>query len=490
MELTGLQEKVVLITGANHGIGAATALAFAAQQAKVFITSFREACRFSEDELKRARDDGIGGEALYRAMQQQIAEPLVHQIRRQGGVAAAHEFDLGDPANIPLLFDRCEAALGPVDVLVNNHTYCVNETFDPALATDEGFGVQLPTAAGIDAHFAVNARAYALMMSEYLQRFLRRGAAWGRIINVSTDAAHAHVANISYAASKHAIESYSRSAAAELGRYGITVNIAAPALGAVLLLALPMWGVLSVDVITAAVAVTPLLFIKIPQPAKPVGRADKGTSVFSEMREGFRFLRSWKGALILILMIMVINLLFTPADALLPLLVTEHFGEGLVEFATIQIAIGVSFILGGLALGAWGGFKRKVVTMLVSGVVSGVGIVVVGIAPSDGFYLAVAGMSFAGFMIAILNGSAQALMQSSIPPDKQGRVFGLMGSLTVAMAPIGLAVAGPVSDLFGVQIWFLVSGLGLSVIFGSGFFMRSVMTMDDVVSCEVAVEEK
>ena len=228
MELTGLQEKVVLITGANHGIGAATALAFAAQQAKVFITSFREACRFSEDELKRARDDGIGGEALYRAMQQQIAEPLVHQIRRQGGVAAVHEFDLGDPANIPLLFDRCEAALGPVDVLVNNHTYCVNETFDPALATDEGFGVQLPTAAGIDAHFAVNARAYALMMSEYLQRFLRRGAAWGRIINVSTDAAHAHVANISYAASKHAIESYSRSAAAELGRYGITVNIAAP----------------------------------------------------------------------------------------------------------------------------------------------------------------------------------------------------------------------------------------------------------------------
>ncbi len=268
------------------------------------------------------------------------------------------------------------------------------------------------------------------------------------------------------------------------------VNIAAPALGAVLLLALPMWGVLSVDVVTAAIAVAPLLFIKIPQPSKPEGGTDKAPSVFSEMREGFRFLRSWKGALILILMIMVINLLFTPADAMLPILVTAYFGEGLVEFATIQIAIGVSFIAGGLALGAWGGFKRKVVTLLVSGVLSGVGVVVVGIVPPNGFYLAVAGMSFAGFMIAMLNGSAQALMQSSIPPDKQGRVFGLMGSLMVAMTPIGLAVAGPVSDLLGVQIWFLVSGLGLSVIFGSGFFMRSVMTMDDVVSCEVAVEEK
>jgi 3-oxoacyl-[acyl-carrier protein] reductase len=66
------------------------------------------------------------------------------------------------------------------------------------------------------------------MMSEYLQRFLKRKATFGRIINTSTDAAHAHTANISYAASKHAIESYSRSAAAEMGKYGITVNIISP----------------------------------------------------------------------------------------------------------------------------------------------------------------------------------------------------------------------------------------------------------------------
>jgi 3-oxoacyl-[acyl-carrier protein] reductase len=120
------------------------------------------------------------------------------------------------------------AELGAVDVLVNNHTHCVLETFDPALTSDEGGGVFLASAARIDAHFAINARACALMMAEYLQRYLKREASWGRIINVSTDAAHAHTANISYAASKHAIESYSRSAASEMGKYGITVNIVAP----------------------------------------------------------------------------------------------------------------------------------------------------------------------------------------------------------------------------------------------------------------------
>ena len=65
-------------------------------------------------------------------------------------------------------------------------------------------------------------------MAEYLRRYLDRRATWGRIVNLSTDAAHAHPANVSYAASKHAIESYSRSAAAELGKYGITVNVVAP----------------------------------------------------------------------------------------------------------------------------------------------------------------------------------------------------------------------------------------------------------------------
>lgn len=223
-----LANKVVLITGANHGIGAATARALAAQGAQVFITYYRVPHRYSEAELQAALDAGIGGDALYCALQQNTAGALVDDIRAQGGIATAYEADLANPDNIPLLFDRCEAELGPVDVLVNNHTYCVLETFDPARVTDAESGVRLLSTPVIDAHFAINARAYALMMAEYIQRYLQRNARCGHIINLSTDAAHAHEANVSYAASKHAIESYSRSAAAEVGKYGITVNIVAP----------------------------------------------------------------------------------------------------------------------------------------------------------------------------------------------------------------------------------------------------------------------
>jgi len=223
-----LEDKVVLITGANHGIGAATARAFATQGAKIFITYYREPPHFNEDAYTRARAEDRGSPELYEALQQQEPDAIIADIHTSGGEAVAHETDLSEAANIPWLFDLCEHQLGPVDVLINNHTYCVLETFDPARVTNEGFPVSLPTAEVIDAHFAINARAYALMMTEYVQRYLARSAAWGRIVNLSTDAAHAHTANVSYAASKHAIESYSRSAALELGQYGITVNIVAP----------------------------------------------------------------------------------------------------------------------------------------------------------------------------------------------------------------------------------------------------------------------
>jgi 3-oxoacyl-[acyl-carrier protein] reductase len=193
-----LQDKVVLITGANHGIGAATAKAFADQGAKVFITFYRELTDYNQQALEQAKAAGIGSDALYYARQQQDADWLVQAIGAAGGTAVAHEMDLADPANILRLFDRCESSLGPVDVLVNNHTFCVLGTFDPAQVSTEQGKARFISAAMIDRHFAINTRAYALLMAEYAQRSIKRAAGWGRIINISTDAAHAHPWNVSY----------------------------------------------------------------------------------------------------------------------------------------------------------------------------------------------------------------------------------------------------------------------------------------------------
>ncbi len=252
-----LDGRVVLVSGANHGIGAAAAKALSLQGARVFITYYRPPCRYTQKQLDEAAQRGIGGDVLYCAGQQETPDALLDEIRAGGGEAAAREIDLADESNIPGLFDLVENDLGPVDILVCNHTHCVLETFDPALTSTEGSGVFLTTASSIDRHFQINARAYALLALEYFQRYLERKASRGRIINISTDAAHAHVANVSYAASKHAIESYSRSAALEMGKYGITVNVVAP--GPI------QTGYITPKAATGIAAGTPLGRVGVPQ---------------------------------------------------------------------------------------------------------------------------------------------------------------------------------------------------------------------------------
>jgi 3-oxoacyl-[acyl-carrier protein] reductase len=224
----GLSGKIVLVTGGNnpYGIGAAAAKAFASQGTKVFIHYFRAPGQQAEP-----GPEVIPGEQFYLAQQTRSAAEIVAAIRERGGQAEAWEADLADPRAVPELFDRAEQTLGPVEVLVNNAAYTDPDTFIPPdqLGTDsravDGFPMRSLTAESHDRHFAVNSRAVALLMAEFARRHVQRGAGWGRIINVSTDGAPGFRSEVSYGASKHALESYSRAAAGELGPYGITVNI-------------------------------------------------------------------------------------------------------------------------------------------------------------------------------------------------------------------------------------------------------------------------
>ncbi|MHC4536659.1 MAG: SDR family NAD(P)-dependent oxidoreductase [Planctomycetota bacterium] len=232
---TGLANKVVIVTGANHGMGAAIAITFAQEGAKVFVHCYRGGAEaYGELGEEDARKATVPGRAYYYKMQTKSADEVVKAIGDLGGECFALESDLAEPSNIPALFDKAEEVLGPVDVVVNNAAHGRCDTFIPAdeLKQQELFVGEFPKASisaeSHDGHFAVNSRGVALMMAEYAKRYIKRRGSFGRIVNISTDGAYCHPSAVSYGASKLAMESFTRAAATELGPYGITVNVISP----------------------------------------------------------------------------------------------------------------------------------------------------------------------------------------------------------------------------------------------------------------------
>lgn len=259
------------------------------------------------------------------------------------------------------------------------------------------------------------------------------------------------------------------------------LNVIAPPLGALLLSLLPLHGIMGIDVVTAIIAISPLLFVTIPQPQRTAmagAREGSKPSLWQEMGAGLRYVWEWPGLRAALVMAMIINFVVNPAFSLMPLLVTEHFKGGALQLGWLESGWGIGMVLGGLLLSVWGGFRRRVYTSLSGLVLSGIGIMGVGLAPESEFWLALAAIFVTGFMNPLVNGPLFAILQATVAPEMQGRVFTVVGSLSSAMMPLSLAVAGPVADAVGIRTWYVVGGVIFALIGAGSFFVPAIVNIE------------
>lgn len=224
-----LQNRVAIVTGTNnpYGIGAAIARTMAKQGVHLVLHYYQEK-RNNEEK----NDHSQYGFDFFMQQQRKNADEVVASIQKEGGKAVAIEGDLNDINLVHKLFEIAEENFGPANIIVNNACAWMGDTFLPQ---DQTLWNKVPEhVAGrprefapetFEHHFTVNTMVPALMMTEFTKRLSSKNDNCGRIINISTDSAHCVPSEISYAASKHSMESYTRSAAVELGRYGITANV-------------------------------------------------------------------------------------------------------------------------------------------------------------------------------------------------------------------------------------------------------------------------
>lgn len=254
------------------------------------------------------------------------------------------------------------------------------------------------------------------------------------------------------------------------------LNIISAPLGAFLYSVLPMQGILSIDVATALIAVAIVFFTHIPQPQRDA--AAKAT-FFQDFVAGFRYIITWRGLSIVLLMVMVINFFYTAAESLTPILISKYFHGTARNLGVWQAMFAIGTILGGILLGTWGGFKKRVITAQAGLIVLGLSTLIIGFTPSNFLWLALVINTLSGLVLPIVNGSFGAILQSVIAPEMQGRVFAFIMSAATLVSPLGLMVAGPIADAFGVPLWFRISGITCAVVGLLGFFIHEVMQMEE-----------
>jgi 3-oxoacyl-[acyl-carrier protein] reductase len=208
---------VALVTGANHGIGAAVARRLAARGVAVLATYLR---------VEDAFDPAVP--ETYRRSRATGADEVVRAITGDAGRAIAVEAGLSDPDVPAQLFDTAERELGPVDILVNNATGWVQDTFAPATHDAYGRALRPVTPESFRRQFAVDAMAAALLIAEFARRHVERGGRWGRIVGLTSGGARGFPSEVSYGAAKAAQENYTMSASVELADYGVTANMVHP----------------------------------------------------------------------------------------------------------------------------------------------------------------------------------------------------------------------------------------------------------------------
>ena len=207
----GLKDRVVIITGANNpqGIGATTAFAFAREGAKVVLVYKKIFRPFDENKTDK---NGIDRYYSANAGDTTLVECKLKELNADYMIL---EKDISKEEDVKEIYSKVIEHYGRVDILVNN----------AAVDDENGFDtIEKITPNVIDDTFSVNVRGSILMIRELINR---RGD-YGRIINLSTDAAQVFAGQITYGASKATLEALTRSIALEVAPYGITVNCVAP----------------------------------------------------------------------------------------------------------------------------------------------------------------------------------------------------------------------------------------------------------------------
>jgi DHA3 family macrolide efflux protein-like MFS transporter len=242
-----------------------------------------------------------------------------------------------------------------------------------------------------------------------------------------------------------------------LGSIQSAMALIAPAVAGILYASLSIVSIFFVDVVTAVIGIGLIATLAIPT----IVRAEK-TGYFTDLVEGVRYVAHHAFVRWLLVLFGIVFLLAVAPSYLTPLMVARSFGDEVWKLTVLELAFSVGMVIGGVVIAVWGGTKNRVAMIVIASALFGVLSIAMGFTTNLIVFFALMGV--VGLAVPFFSTPSMTLLQETVEPERQGRVFGFLGIVMAVAMPIGMVVFGPLADVFSVESLLVVAGVVMFVV--------------------------
>ncbi|MHA1337870.1 MAG: MFS transporter [Promethearchaeota archaeon] len=234
------------------------------------------------------------------------------------------------------------------------------------------------------------------------------------------------------------------------------VNTLGPLIASILLANFFIEQILWVDIITFLIAITPLLIIFIPKVEKKMVLEEK-TSFWKDFKLGIKVLKVVPGLLLLLFVATMINFFGTPFNTQMPYYVlVYHYGTK-IDYGMIASFMQLGFFIGSVIVITKKVWKHKTKIILGGIILGEIGHLALALAPIGAFPIIGFGGFLFAFIVPFVNTMFLTILQSTIPPETQGRAMSIVISIATAITPIAMIISGPIAEIIGIVPLFLAA---------------------------------
>ena len=220
-----------------------------------------------------------------------------------------------------------------------------------------------------------------------------------------------------------------------------------------------------IDVVTAAFGIGLISMIRVPTIRLA---AQTHSGYFADLVEGIRYIAHHAFVRWLLVVYAIVFLLIVAPANLTPLMLVRSFAgtetEDVFNLTVLEVAFSAGMVRGGIALAFWCGTKNRITLIATSALVFGALSIGLGLSPNLWFFWA--SMFLLGLVAPFFGTPAMTALQETVDPERQGRVFGFVGIVTALAMPFGMALFGPLADVFSVELLLIASGVLTFIVIG------------------------